>query len=146
MAPRSTQPSRGDSVSDDTFVVTLHEKERVLEVVYPARVTLAAFEQYEAEARVSVEKLARGGPWHCLVDQSRITSTMSPDLPPRIADLVAWSHEHGMTRVARVVSPSELGRMQTTRILRSAGVTGNAMLFHDREAAWAFVAGSKLDS
>jgi len=133
--------------ADESFVVTLHEKERVLEVVYPARITLAAFEKYREDTLATIAKLEAGGSWHCLVDQSRIAATMSPDLPPRIADLVAWSLEHGMDRVARIVSPSELGRLQTGRILRAAGVSELAVLFQDREAAWAFVTtGSKLDS
>jgi hypothetical protein len=134
-------------LSDDSFVVTLHEKERVLEVVYPARITLAAFEKYETQTRELIAQLAPAGPWHCLVDQSRVAATMSPDMPPRIADLVAWSLEQGMDRVARVLSPSELGRLQTGRILRAAGVSETALLFQDRESAWAFVTtGSKLDS
>ncbi len=133
-------------MAEDSFVVTLHEQERVLEVVYPARITLAAFEKYREEMVTTIPQLERGGRWHCLVDQSRISATMSPDIPPRIADLVAWSLEHGMDRVARIVSPSELGRMQTGRILRAAGVGESAMIFQDRESAWAFVAGSKLES
>ena len=131
---------------EESFVVTLHEEERVLEVVYPARITLAAFEKYREDMLATIPKLEAGGKWHCLVDQSRISATMSPDMPPRIADLVAWSLEHGMDRVARIVSPSELGRMQTGRILRAAGVGESAMLFQDREAAWAFVAGSNEES
>lgn len=133
-------------VTDDGFVITLHERERVLEVQYPARVSLSAFEKYEVETRALIEKLERGGPWHCLVDQSRVVTTMPPDLPPRIAELVAWSHDHGMDRVGRVVSASELGRLQATRMLRAAGVADLAMLFQDRASAWAFVTGSKLDS
>ena len=133
-------------MNDEPFLITPHERERVLEVIYPARITAAAFEHYEVELRAIIEKLEAGGSWHCMVDQSRVATTMPPDLPPRIADLIAWAHEHGMQRVARIVSPSELGRMQTNRILRAAGVSETAVLFQDRASAWAFVAGSKLDS
>lgn len=133
-------------VTEDSFTVLLHEKERVLEATYPARVTVAAFERYSAEMRAIIARLATTGAWHCLVDQSRITGTMPSDLPPRIAELVAWAHEHGLDRIARIVSSSELGRLQATRLLRAAGVAESAMLFHDRESAWAFVTGSKLES
>ena len=43
-------------MSDDAFQIIPHPRERVLEVIYPARITVVAFENYEAELRSVIEQ------------------------------------------------------------------------------------------
>ena len=123
------------------FTITVHAKERVLEVRYPERPTMAFYEQYELEVRAAILRLAAEGPWDCIVDQSALRA-LAPDFPPRIAVLNAWAREHGMHRTARLVSDSAVGELQTVRILRESGVLHIGAVFHDRAAAWAFVTGA----
>ncbi len=131
-------------MQEEPFVITAHQTERVLEVMYPARPTLRAYERYDAECRAAILQFEQLGTWHCLVDQSKVVAAMAPDLPPRISDLIAWSRPRRLGRVARVLSASELGRLQSRRILRAAGLDG-AQLFEDRAAAWAYVVGASND-
>ena len=120
------------------FVISVHQKERVLEVKYPERPTLPAYGKYDVEVRAAIIALAAGGPWDCIVDQTALRA-MAPEFPPLIAVLNAWAREHGMRRTARLVSDSAIGELQTLRILRDAGVTNMGQVFHDRPSAWAFV-------
>ena len=122
------------------FVITVHQKERVLEVKYPERPTMASYERYDTEVRAAIIALAVGGPWDCIVDQTALRA-MAPEFPSLIAVLNAWAVAHGMRHTARMVSDSAIGELQTLRILRDAGVTNMGQVFHDRPSAWAFVTG-----
>ena len=124
----------------ERFAITLHARERVLEVRYPARPTMEAFEAYLAEVRAVILELAKGGPWDCIVDQSALKA-LAPDFPPRISELNAWAREHGMRRTGRLVSASAVGELQTLRILKEAGVKDTGAVFRDRQTAWNFVTG-----
>ncbi len=125
-------------MKDEQFTITVHRDARVLEVQYPARPTMSAWATYERDVRVEVLKLAAGGAWDCIVDQQQLRA-LAPDFPPRIAELNVWSREHGMRRTARVVSDSAVGELQTLRILKESGITDIGAVFHERDAAWAFV-------
>ena len=122
----------------EPFVIKVHHKERVLEVHYPERPTMEAYEKYESEIRAAILSLAATGHWDCIVDQ-RALQALGPDFPPRIALLNAWARENGMRRTARVVSDSYIGELQTKRILRDGGVANAAQVFRDREQAWDFI-------
>lgn len=122
----------------EPFVIKVHVDERVLEVHYPERPTMEAYERYETEVRTAILSLAATGHWDCVVDQ-RALQALGPDFPPRIALLNAWARENGMRRTARLVSDSYIGELQTKRILRDSGVINNAQVFRDRALAWDFV-------
>ena len=119
---------------DDPFVITVHVKERIIEVKYPPRPTEATFTQYDREVRAAIEKL--GAPWDCLVDQSAF-SAFAPELTPKIAELNRWAAGKGMRRTTRVVASSAIGELQSARVLRDGGVSGIATIFHTRAEAWA---------
>lgn len=119
----------------EPFVVVVHKDRRILEVRYPTRPTLQTYEAYEKEVRAAIEKLAEGGEWDCLVDQTALKA-MAPEFPPRISELNAWARTKGMRRTARVVSGSAIGELQTVRILRDSGVKDVGAIFHDRAEAW----------
>ncbi|PZR17504.1 MAG: STAS/SEC14 domain-containing protein [Archangium gephyra] len=128
----------------ESFIITVHHADRVLEVQYPSRPTMSAYEQYETEIRKAILELEKSGPWDCLVDQTQLRA-LAPDFPPRIAELNVWSRVHGMHRTARVVSDSAVGELQTIRILKESGITDIGAVFHDRKDAWAFVTGQSKD-
>ena len=116
----------------EPFTITVHQKERVLEVRYPEHPTMELYEKYELQVRLAIRALAAGGPWDCIVDQSALKA-LAPDFPPRIATLNGWAKENGMRRTARLVSNSAVGELQTIRILREAGVMRIGRVFHDRD-------------
>jgi hypothetical protein len=128
-------------VKTEPFLISVHPKERVLEVRYPERPTMEQYERYEREVRAAILALAAGGAWDCIVDQSALKA-LAPDFPPRIALLNSWAREHGMRRTARLVSDSAVGELQTIRILREAGVINIGRVFHERSEAWTFVTSS----
>lgn len=122
----------------EPFTITVHTKERVLEVRYPERPTMEFYEKYEVAVRAAILALAAGGPWDCIVDQTALRA-LAPEFPPRVAMLNTWAREHGMRRAARLVSDSAIGELQTLRILRDSGVSTIGAVFHDRPTAWKFV-------
>lgn len=125
-----------------SFTIIVHRAERVLEVQYPARPSMEAWEQYVVEVRAAILELAKQGSWECLVDQTALKA-LAPDFPPRIADINHWAREHGMQRTARLVSDSAVGELQTLRILKEAGVKDVGAVFHERAQAWKFLTGSE---
>lgn len=131
-------------MNTEPFIITVHRRERVLEVKYPAHPTMTAYEQYEGEIREAILELEKSGPWDCIVDQTSLRA-LAPDFPPRIAELNVWSRTHGMHRTARVVSDSAVGELQTIRILKESGITDIGAVFHSREEAWKFVTGQVKD-
>jgi hypothetical protein len=120
-------------VSPD-FLITVHAAQRIIEVKYPLRPTLATFQKYDVAIRAAIEKL--GPPWDCLVDQSALHA-FAPELTPLIAELNKWAVTKGMRRTARVLSNSAIGELQSNRMLREGGVTAIATIFHSRADAWA---------
>lgn len=127
-------------IDDELFVITVHERSHVLEVRYPSRVTMAAFERYVTEVKAAVLLLHRQGQWDCIVDQAALKA-MAPDFPPRISELNVWSAAHGMRRTARLIASSAIGELQTLRILKDAGVNEMGAIFHTHQDAWKFVTG-----
>lgn len=120
-------------MTDDAFAITVHAKERILEVRYPRAVTPEAYGLYELAVRDAIVGL--GAPWDCLVDQGLLT-VMPPEVPPRIAQLNAWALTTGMRRTARVVKDSAMAQLQVGRILRASGVAQVGTVYGSREAAW----------
>jgi hypothetical protein len=121
------------SSPQDRFTVTVHAEERILEVHYPPRPSLEAYDAYEAEVRAAISSFE--GEFDCLVDQSALKA-LAPEFPPRLAALNLWARENGMRRTLRVVGQSAVGELQSQRILRESGNTDVGQLFHDRAEAW----------
>jgi hypothetical protein len=127
--------------SEHAFVITVHQAERIIEVRYPHRPTLEAYEIYERDIRAAIK--AMGSPWDCLVDQSAL-SALAPEFTPRIADLNHWARKQGMRHTTRVISESAIGELQGMRILKQAGVQDVGSLFRSREEAWASLRSQSL--
>ncbi len=123
------------------WIVTIHERERVLEVKYPARPNEAAFLRYDRAVRAAIEKLAAGGDWDCLVDQTAVR-TLAPELASKIAELNAWAHGKRMRKTVRVLAESAIGELQGVRILREGGVKNIGGLFKSRDEAWKALRGA----
>ncbi len=122
----------------DQFVVTIHEPQRIIEVRYPPRATMATYEAYEREVRAAIENMKTQ--WDCLVDQTALKA-LAPEFPPRIAELNTWARGKGMRRTARVISESAVGELQGARILRDSGLHDVGLIFKSRDEAWAFLTG-----
>lgn len=116
------------------FEITVHGRERILEVRYPSKPTAASYAKYEKQVRAAIE--AWRGQWDCLVDQSALT-LMPPELPPQIAVLNAWARDKGMRRTARVVKDSAVAELQVNRILRDSGTAQVGSIYKSRDEAWA---------
>lgn len=119
--------------SPDAFAVILHERERILEVRYPARPSLESFAVYDREVRAAIIKL--GGTWDCLVDQSGLQA-LPPELTPKVAELNQWARGKGMQHTARVVVDSAIGELQSKRILRESGNADVGRVYRSRAEAW----------
>ncbi len=120
----------------DRFTVIVHERERIIEVRYPARPSLASYDAYEKEIRAAITRL--GSPWDCLVDQTALKA-LAPEFPARIAELNAWARNQGMRKTARVIAESAIGELQGVRILRDSGLREVGAIFQSRDSAWKFL-------
>ena len=123
----------GGVPEEKLFRIIVHERERIIEVRYPAHPSRAALEKYAEEIRATVKRV--GTSWRCLADQSALT-VMPPELTPIISELNHWALEHGMERTARVVKRSAISEMQARRIIREGGLVQNAGIYDTRDEAW----------
>lgn len=120
-------------MKSSAFLITVHPKPRIIEVVYPSHPTLESYERYEDEIRRTILEL--GGTFDCLVDQ-RALKVAPPEISERITQLNAWAKDHGMRRTARVVAASAVSELQARRITREAQLHDASQLFHSRDQAW----------
>lgn len=118
--------------AEGTIEVRVHERERVIEVKYPKRLTPDSLKDYEDRLRAAVKKL--GSKWRCLVDQTSL-DVIPPHLTDHITEMNRWAAKHGLVAAARVVKKTAVGELQSKRILRESGL-GQAHVFFDREEAW----------
>lgn len=123
--------------ADGSFKVQVHERERVIEVKYPRKLTAEALEAYEAQLHRVVEQL--GASWRCLVDQTSL-DVIPPHLTDQITEMNRWAAKHGLVAAARVVKKTAVGELQSKRILRESGL-GTASVFFDRDEAWQSLVG-----
>jgi hypothetical protein len=121
-------------VSDPTseFIVRVHERENILEVVYPASPTLESFQRYERAVRAAVMRMRK--PYACLIDL-RPVGLVPPDLQAAGTALTQWASAQGLGRLARVIKESTLAEMQAQRAFRNTGLKA-AGVFRTREEAW----------
>ncbi|MCU0700518.1 MAG: hypothetical protein MUC96_28750 [Myxococcaceae bacterium] len=120
-------------MSDGHFEVHVHERERVVEVRYPKRLTPEALEVYRSSLQTAVQQV--GPSWRCLVDQTRL-DVIPPHLTDVITELNRWAAAHGLVAAVRVVKKTAVGELQSRRILRESGLGDSAQVFFDRDEAW----------
>ena len=72
------------------FLITVHAKPCVIEVVYPSHPTLESYARYETAVRAAIEKV--NGDWNCLVDQ-RALKVAPPEISERLSQLNAWARD-----------------------------------------------------
>lgn len=125
------------------FRIVWHEKDTILEVVYPAVPTVQDVEDYSRAVRGRIDMI-RGRPWACLVDQ-RAVGAMPPEVVQVIADLNAWAQKRNMRRTARVVT-SAVARLQSTRLVREAMLHTEFRVFESREDALTWLRASDPSS
>ena len=116
------------------WVVIVHRGERIIEVRYPEAPTLESLDRYEAEVRQAI--LSMNGPWHCLVDQ-RAMPVLDATMSNRIAELIVWARQHGMTHAARVVRRGSMATLQAKQLLRESGAEEERHIYLSREEAFA---------
>jgi hypothetical protein len=124
--------------SEGSFEVQVHERERVIEVKYPRRLTADALTAYENDLKEAVKKL--GSTWRCLVDQTNL-DVIPPHLTDQITEMNRWAAQHGLVAAARVVKKTAVGELQSKRILRESGLGETAHVYFDRKEAWGHLVG-----
>ena len=124
--------------SEGSFEVQVHERERVIEVKYPRRLTADALKAYESELKEAVKKL--GSTWRCLVDQTNL-DVIPPHLTDQITEMNRWAAQHGLVADARVVKKTAVGELQSKRILRESGLGETGHVYFDRTEAWGHLVG-----
>lgn len=125
--------------AEGVFVVQVHERERVIEVTYPRRLSAEALDAYAAQLKAAVEKL--GEQWRCLVDQTSL-DVIPPHLTDQITEMNRWALQHGLVRAARVVRKTAVGELQSKRIVRESGLGDAAHVCFDRAQAWSELVGA----
>jgi hypothetical protein len=113
------------------FQITVHEADRILEVVYPSQPSQADVDDYLARVRTVIE--AFGGEWSALVDQSQLR-VMPSHMVAAMAKLNAFAQLKGMKRSARIVSTAASG-LQAWRMTKQAMLSIPARTFESREDA-----------
>jgi hypothetical protein len=120
-------------MSEANFEVHIHERERIVEVTYPKRLTREALDDYRAQLERAVVKL--GPTWRCLVNQTRL-DVIPPHLTDIITEMNRWAAAHGLVAAVRVVKKTAVGELQSRRILRESGLGESAHVYFDRDEAW----------
>ena len=114
------------------FDILFHDKDRILEVVYPASPSARDVAEYIHRTRAIVDSI--DGPWSCLVDQ-RLMTVLSPDLLVSLADLNAHAQKKGMIRTARVVAGA-VSEVQARRMARAAVLSLETFKSREDALAW----------
>jgi hypothetical protein len=113
------------------FQITVHEPDRILEVVYPPLPSQADVDDYLSRVRTTIEAL--NGEWSALVDQSQLR-VMPSNMVAIMAKLNAFAQLKGMKRSARIVSTAASG-LQAWRMTKQAMLNIPARTFEHREDA-----------
>lgn len=118
----------------------IHPRERIIEIVYPERPTVAAFERYEKKLKDAITALKWD--FDAIVDQ-RAPILASPELATRMVALTQWAEKHGMTRLVRVIAKSASAALQAKRIAKEASVAAPTVAVETREEAFEWLARHK---
>ncbi len=117
------------------FDITVHEADRILEVVYPPQPTAEDVQDYLKRVKEAIEALS--GEWSALVDQAHLR-VLPPNIVPVMASLNAYAQLKGMKRSARVVTDAASG-LQAWRMTKQAMLTIPARTFETRDEALAWL-------
>ena len=117
------------------FQITIHEADRIIDVVYPPQPTAEDVTDYLKRIRETIARM--GGPWSALVDQGQLR-VMPPEMVATMASLNAFAQLHGMKRSARVVTDPASG-LQAWRMTKQAMLTIPTRTFETRDAALAWL-------
>jgi hypothetical protein len=117
------------------FQITVHEADRIIDVVYPPQPSAEDVTDYLKRIRETIARM--GGPWSALVDQGQLR-VMPPEMVATMASLNAFAQLHGMMRSARVVHDPASG-LQAWRMTKQAMLTIPTRTFETREAALAWL-------
>ena len=117
------------------FQITVHEADRIIDVVYPPQPTAEDVTDYLKRIRETIARM--GGPWSALVDQGQLR-VMPPEMVATMASLNAFAQLRGMKRSARVVSDAASG-LQAWRMTKQAMLTIPTRTFETRDAALAWL-------
>ncbi|WP_434383600.1 STAS/SEC14 domain-containing protein [Melittangium boletus] len=123
------------------FQITVHEADRIIDVVYPPQPSAEDVEDYLKRIRETILRV--GSPWSALVDQAHLR-VMPPDMVATMASLNAFAQHHGMRRSARVVTDPASG-LQAWRMTKRALLTIPTQTFETREAALAWLRNPEHD-
>jgi hypothetical protein len=121
------------SSTEPSFELLVHERERIIEVKYPRRLSIASLEHYATELKLAVGRL--NSTWRCLVDQTNL-DVIPPHLTDLITEMNRWAVQHGLVAAARVVRKTAVGELQSKRILRESGLSETAQVYFERAEAW----------
>ncbi|MDC0714374.1 STAS/SEC14 domain-containing protein [Stigmatella sp. ncwal1] len=116
------------------FQITVHQPERILEVVYPPQPSQQDVDEYLSRVKDIIEGL---GEWSALVDQSQLR-VMPGTMVAVMAKLNAFAQLKGMKRSARVVSTAASG-LQAWRMTKQAMLNIPARTFETRDEALAWL-------
>ena len=117
------------------FQITVHEADRIIDVIYPPQPTAEDVTDYLKRIRETIARM--GGPWSALVDQGQLR-VMPPEMVATMASLNAFAQLHGMMRSARVVTDPASG-LQAWRMTKQAMLTIPTRTFETRDAALAWL-------
>jgi hypothetical protein len=117
------------------FQITVHEADRIIDVVYPPQPSAEDVADYLKRIRELIARM--GGPWSALVDQGQLR-VMPPEMVATMASLNAFAQLHGMKRSARVVTDPASG-LQAWRMTKQAMLTIPTRTFETRDAALAWL-------
>lgn len=123
------------------FQITVHEADRIIDVVYPEEPSADDVADYLQRIRPLIAGMK--GEWSALVDQGRLR-TMTPEVVAAMASLNAYAQLHGMKRSARVVRDPASG-LQAWRMTRRAMLTIPTRTFETREEALAWLRSPDAD-
>jgi hypothetical protein len=119
------------SIAFMPFQITVHEADRILEVVYPSQPSQEDVDDYLNRVKTHIE--AFGGEWSALVDQSQLR-VMPSQMVSVMARLNAFAQLKGMKRSARIVATAASG-LQAWRMTKQAMLNIPARTFESREDA-----------
>lgn len=119
---------------NDTFRLTVHWAERIVEVRWPVNPTIASWDRCEATVRKAVAELGCG--WKILVDDSAV-ETMPEGMVAAVSAMISWALDHGLLMMARVANPGNASdvALRTTR-KRAETARASGTPFVTREDAW----------
>ena len=118
-----------------SFVIHIHPKAQILEVVYPASPSVGDMTAYIFDVKNRIDGM--GPRWSCLVDQ-RVAGELPDRMKDKVALMTTYAVQRGMSRCARVVSNIQ-GEADTRALIAMTKITIPVRVFTSREEAVAWL-------